>query len=302
MENAVAKNTVENAVEKENVVWNSLPPTKKQRTIAGLGHPTATGGDVNHTLKKKNTNKKKKKVKVVIPIHESIQYKAENYKGALLEHFQKQGDESKLSFDTQPKPGNDPKNQPGFICFCKAGVVSATGEAKSKKQALQLAAFAAIQKMKLISPIEQIPLKADAKEKVAPKLPLSPKRKETKPIIENKQYLNGNFRGALQEYLARNNPGVALEFKTELKEPNSSPGVFIAMCRVIGGDNEQLKSMVGTGHAASKKSAVHFSALEFILKLNLLTPQQHFKIHYGKNLTAVDNGSTAQVQGATAMI
>jgi len=237
----------------------------------------------------------------VIPIHESIQYKAENYRGALQEHFVKQGAESILSFDTQPKAGNDPKNPLGFICFCKAGEVTATGEAKSKKQALQLAAFAVIQKMKLVSPMEQTPLKAYTKEKNPPKAPIGPKKKGTKPMIENKQYLNGNFRGALQEYLARNNPGVALEFKTELQEPNLSPGVFIATCRAIGGDNEQLKSMVGTGHAASKKSAVHYSALEFILKLNLLTPQQHFKIHHGKNLMAADNGCTAQVQGASVM-
>jgi len=260
----------------------SEPPKKKQRTESGFAHPTAMGVEVDPTLKKKNPNNK------MTSIVESMQYKAGNYRGVLQEYFQKQGKETRLIFDTHLKPENGANNPPVFICTCKAGEITATGEANSKKQASKLAAFAAIQKLLQISPTEQIPDKADTPEQ---KQPNAPKKKENKRIIQNKQYLNGNFRGALLEYLARHHPGVTLEFKTELR-----PGVFIATCRAVGGENQKFNAIVGTGHAASKKNALHFSALEFMLKFNLLTVEQHSKIHRGKK--AVAGEAAAQVQVA----
>eukprot|EP00495_Collosphaeridae_sp_1-RS-2012_P005514 TRINITY_DN4939_c0_g1_i1.p1 TRINITY_DN4939_c0_g1~~TRINITY_DN4939_c0_g1_i1.p1 ORF type:complete len:112 (-),score=22.13 TRINITY_DN4939_c0_g1_i1:144-479(-) len=108
-------------------------------------------------------------------------------------------------------------------------------------------------------------------------------------MIENKQYLLGNFRGALQEYLNKKYPDVKLEFETEVQEPSTKPPVFIATCKAVGAEIDKLKELVGTGHAASKKAAVHFSALEYMLKLNLLSAKQHFKIHHqNKDGSAAD--------------
>jgi len=105
-------------------------------------------------------------------------------------------------------------------------------------------------------------------------------KKEMKPIIENKQYVTGNFRGALLEYLAKAHPGVTLKFETELLQNISQSMVYIAKCKAFTDQNKRFKELiVGTGHAAVKKSAIHFSALDFMLKLNLLTEAQHFQVH-----------------------
>jgi len=126
----------------------------------------------------------------------------------------------------------------------------------------------------------------DAGNEVKPK---RKKKSKVGPMVENKQYLLGNFRGALQEYLTKKHSEVKLEFETEVQEPNTKPPVFIATCKAVGAEVDRLKKLVGTGHAASKKQAVHFSALEYMLKLNLLSAKQHFKIHHqNKDGSAVD--------------
>jgi len=105
------------------------------------------------------------------------------------------------------------------------------------------------------------------------------KKKKIGQMIENKQYLAGNYRGAFQEYLSKKYPEAKVEFETELQEPATNVPVFISTCKVLEGENERLNELVGTGHAPSKKSSVQFSALDFMLKLNLLSAKQHSKIH-----------------------
>jgi len=114
----------------------------------------------------------------------------------------------------------------------------------------------------------------------APETILRPRKKsEMKPIIENKQYITGNFRGALQEYLVKMYPGVTLRFETELLQSVSQSVVYLATCTVTAEQNERLNKLVGTGHAAVKKSAIHFSALDIMLKLKILTEAEHFQVH-----------------------
>jgi len=387
---------------------NTQPPAKKLKTQGGLGKATSAGDNTDPTLKKKQSNKKKKEGEVRIA--ESRQFLVKNYRGALQEYLQKQGD-FKLSFDTEQKNDKTPKYPIMYVSTCNANDVVGTGEAKSKKQAVHLAALAVIKEMKLISAREYRSITKAAREaeqakktssaslpkeivqkktkeellkerevdkeekmytgtvkfyrtsqnygfisideeinfkgltakgriyvskddivcyseevgldknsKVIFKLykdsmglgayevqnedgtPITFKRKAEKsgkagdagnvvktkrkkktkmgPMIENKQYLVGNFRGALQEYLTKKYPEVKLEFETELQEPSTKPPVFIATCKAVGAEVDKLKELVGTGHAASKKAAIHFSALEYMLKLNLVSAKKHFKIHH----------------------
>jgi len=398
---------------------NTQPPAKKLKTGEGLGKATSAGDNTDPTLKKKKQSNKKKKTKGVGPISESRQFLVKNYRGALQEYLQKQGD-FKLSFDTEQKNEKISKYPIMYVSTCNANDVVGTGEAKSKKQASHLAALAVIKEMKLISAREYRSITKAAREaeqakkttpasvpkeivqkktkeellkerevdeeeksytgtvkfyrlsqnygfisideeinfkgltakgriyvskddivcyseevgldknsKVIFKLykdsmglgayevqnedgsPITFERKAEKsgkagdagnvvktkrkkktkmgPMIENKQYLVGNFRGALQEYLKKKYPEVKLEFETELQEPSTKPPVFIATCKAVGAEVDKLKELVGTGHAASKKAAVHFSALEYMLKLNLVSAKKHFKIHHqNKDGSAVD--------------
>jgi len=105
------------------------------------------------------------------------------------------------------------------------------------------------------------------------------KKKNIKPIIENKQYITGNFRGALQEYLAKMHPGATLKFNTELLQSVSQSVVYLSTCTLTVEQNERFNKLVGTGHASVKKSAVHFSALDIMLKMKLLTEAEHFQVH-----------------------
>merc|ERR1712060_260055 len=106
-----------------------------------------------------------------------------------------------------------------------------------------------------------------------------------KPIIENQQYLSGNFRGALLEYLVRHHPGSKLEFKYEQKK-NPPQSLFIAHCTVVGPGGstvEPYKDKVGTGFGASKKRAMHFAALQLMIQMNLLNEATHHSIHKKNN-------------------
>jgi len=387
---------------------NTPPPAKKQRTEGGLGKATSAGDNTDPTLKKKKQSNKKKKTKVVGRIAESRQFVLMNYRGALQEYLQKQGD-FELHFETEQKNETIPKFPKMYISTCNANDIVGTGEAKSKKLASQLAALAVMKEMKLISAREYRSITKAAREareakktKTAPKVvgekktkeellkerevdeeekmytgtvkfyrlvqnygfisideeisfkgltakgriyvskddivcsseevgldrnlkvifklykdsmgigaydvqnedgtPIiferkaeksgkagdagnmvkTKRKKKTKigQMIENKQYLVRNFRGALQEYIKKKYPEVKLEFETEVQEPNTKSPVFIATCKAVGAEIDKLKELVGTGHASSKKAAIHFSALEYMLKLNLLSAKQHFKIHH----------------------
>jgi len=395
------------------------PPAKKMRTDGHVAVPTTPGQVIDPTLKRKNWNSVKMPM-ASQSLVESNQFKAQNYRGALTEYFQKQGDSSlySLTFDTKLRSGQP--HSAIFLCTCKAGGVTATGEARVKKVARQLASLAALKKLGLvpegydptkkvaheknepqklamktqpqevviktqpqevvkktqdelieereldkedntyfgtvkfyhadkeygfINIFEEINFKGlTAKDKIyvhkvdivcwsehvglaeytkvvfkvykdsrglgaydvrkedgtpilfhpkseedaqsgvsqepAPETIVIPrKKKEMKPILENKQYVTGNFRGALQEYLVKKHPGVAVKFETELLQPISKTVVYVANCKAVGEVPGRFKGLVGTGHAAVKKSAIHFSALDFMMKLNLLTEAQHFQVH-----------------------
>jgi len=251
-------------------MFNTEPPVKKLRTAGGMGFPTAAREESDPTLKRKHF------------IVNSVQWEKGNYRGVLQEYFQKQKQGGiQLAFDTVDKNASDPRATRIFISTCTAGDLKATGEeAGTKRKAIQLAALAAIQELKLVTDEELKSLKVSAQERKKQDPPAI-KKKEKKPIIENEQYLSGNFRGALQEYLARHHPGGQLEFTTRLQESTKSR-LFIAICKVVGlsgTTDEPFKDKEGTGFASSKRGAIQFSALELMMKMNLVTADAHSSIH-----------------------
>jgi len=383
------------------------PPAKKLRTEEGLGKATYSGVNTDPTMKKKKQSNKKKKAKGAVRIAESRQFLVKNYRGALQEYLQWQGD-LELSFATEQKNESNSKHPKMWVSICNANDFTGTGEAMSKKQAVQLAALHVIKEMKLITASEYRSITKAAREaEQAKKAKATPatvakktkeellnereideerkiytgtadiflttqsygfisiddeinfkgltakkriyvseddivcwseevglnknskvifklykdsmglgayevknedgtpiifepkaeqsdkagdagkgvkakKKKKGKmgPMIENKEYLLGNFKGALQEYLSKKYPEVKLEYETEQEESSTGkPASFIATCKAVGAEIEKLKELVGTGQGSSKKAACQSSALEYIVKLNLLSAKKHFKIH-----------------------
>jgi len=123
--------------------------------------------------------------------------------------------------------------------------------------------------------------------KVEEEIQCDKKLRSMKPMIENDQYLNGNFRGALQEYLSKKSKGVTVEYKTEFLLPDDKPPYHIARCKAIG---EKAESFVGYGHASLKKNAIQFASLDYMLKLNIITIAQHNKVHNSKKDGAIGGG------------
>lgn len=97
-------------------------------------------------------------------------------------------------------------------------------------------------------------------------------------ITANLQYKNGNFRGALQEHFKKN--GVLKFDKPEKQEGDGTEGssdVFVTKCRIE--ENEDADGKEGVGHGSNKKNSIQFAALDLIIKLDLVTPEQHFEMH-----------------------
>jgi len=100
---------------------------------------------------------------------------------------------------------------------------------------------------------------------------------ETASILTNKKYKDGNFRGALQDHLET---GVLKYDKVEerVRDGEGSPtAVYLSKCRIE--DNEDAYGMEGLGFGSTKKQAIQFAALDLIIKLKLVTPEQHLEIH-----------------------
>lgn len=248
----------------DNNICNSTqePPVKKQKTLEGTGNATAVGEESDPTLKRKNL------------IESSHQYQSNNYRGALQEYFQKKKGGIMPVFSAIEK--SEPRAlKKIFEATCKAGDETGTGEAGTKKHAYQLAALDVIQKLMLIPVEHHGPTTLDPYKKLTVKPPQQIKKKDI-PMVENKQYVMGNYRGALQEYFVKNHPGVKLGFEmgSSLQE-GSLTSRFIATCKVNGSTDEKFTKIEAIGSAISKKSAIQQSALQFLLKLELISADNH---------------------------
>lgn len=201
--------------------------------------------------------------KEVAPITDNEQYNRDNFRGALQEWFQKLGQEVTLLFETNPRL---PKS---FVSTCSVDGIVGTGEAGSKKKAIQLAAFDLICKLGLLTK-EEIERQRERQKK--PKeirsfaTQLSPNILATKvipPIVKSEQYRKNNFRGVLQEYCQKvGGADALLNFDTIAK----SQKLFVSTCVING--------VEGVGEASNKKEAIQLAALDLIVKLGLLSHEE----------------------------
>jgi len=94
-------------------------------------------------------------------------------------------------------------------------------------------------------------------------------------VTQNAEYLKGNFRGALQEYIYSLPQGNDLElsFSSKLHDDGVR---FSTLCNpfTLWG-----ATYTGKGLAMTKKESIHNAALNVMLTMDLLTPKEHKKYH-----------------------
>jgi len=177
------------------------------------------------------------------------QYCRANFRGALQEYFQKFHPNEVLRFRSM-KLGTESE----FISNCKAHKITGAGRARTKKQAIQLAALDVIVKMGLV------PAEGSTRRCASNALEVVPNT--ISPMSENDQYKRDNFRGALLEYFQKLGREVSIVFETTPQ----FPGRFISTCRLDGN--------VCTGTAGSKKRSIQLAAFDLICKLKLLSIEE----------------------------
>jgi len=103
------------------------------------------------------------------------------------------------------------------------------------------------------------------------------KTKVGSSILVNQRYKEGNFRGALQEFLTTGKLKYD-EVEERVRDgEGAATAVFLSKCRIEG--SEDAEELEGLGFGSNKKQAVQFAALDLIIKLKLLTPAQHLEVH-----------------------
>jgi len=164
-----------------------------------------------------------------------------------------------------------------YISHCQIGGVYGEGYGANRKESVQQAALDIIHRMDLATE-EDIKELKDKKVEVVKEesggVEEVPKDiKDLPPMTENKQYLRGNYRGALQEFLSKAKIVTKLNFSTR-DEDAGDARIFITTCKAERGNYED-----GVGHASTKKAAIHFASLDFMLKMGLLTMEEHLAKH-----------------------
>jgi len=203
----------------------------------------------------------------VVSISENEQYKRDNFRGALLEHFQKLGREQNLIFNTKRQLPDR------FISTCSIKENLGTGTAGSKKKAIQLAAFDLICKLKLLSceEVERQRERQKQKEEVGnfgTQISVNKLSSQAIPsIVLSDQYRKNCFTSILEEYVKKLGREVTLSFDTVAKANES----FISKCVIDG--------VEGTGQATNKKEAIQLAAQDLIVKLKVPVYEKTIRFH-----------------------
>jgi len=104
-------------------------------------------------------------------------------------------------------------------------------------------------------------------------------KKKQLAFCKNAQYLNANFRSALQEHLQANGGTGRMKFESSVKKDPlvKNQMIYITYCKVTG--LKDKRELVGTGHGLKKKISYQFAALDVIIQLGLVTMEKHMKLH-----------------------
>lgn len=127
--------------------------------------------------------------------------------------------------------------------------------------------------------VQRLPLaviaKRPKKKRKAPPVLEQPKKKRVKKrkpfkITESLSYKTGNFRGVLCEYFQKTPDGkdVKLQIETNPKQKDN-PNFYATVKLTYRG-----VEYTGKGYAPHKKACVHFAALDIMLQLQLVTPEE----------------------------
>jgi len=210
------------------------------------------------------------------PFVENKQLLNRNYRGALQEHLQwETGRPVNIIFNTDRIP-HKKQEESMYTSRCVVKGIHGEGYGATRKEAVQLAALDVILKMELATRQEIEEVNSGFTGEKAEGNGGKEEAKEIKdlpPLVENPSYLCGNYRGALQEYFQKAKIRAQLTYHTR-DEMSGDAKVFITTCKASGGKFED-----GVGHASTKKAAVHFASLDFMLKIGLLTMEEHLEKH-----------------------
>jgi len=213
--------------------------------------------------------KKRKRSKLQIPCHEMVQFEHRDFHGILKMYMEKREENvSNAKFIFHTTTEDDAPKIDGSIMFlttCEVCGESGKGRAVSKKKSKALACLDIIQKLGLV-PEEHVV------DTMAIPLPTKPKRVKT--MLENGNYLSGNFKDALRDHLQRSDPDDDLILE-------SSDQIIVTHCRTKSGK-------YGRGEAPTRKKSVHLACLDIMLNMGLLTKEQHLEKHPDSIMTGHD--------------
>jgi len=205
-----------------------------------------------------------------VPMCRNDQYKRNNFRGALLEHFQKLGREVNIAFETTPEL------QGRFISKCSYNGIVCTGRAGSKKRAIQLAAFDLICKLKLL-PRDEIERQRERqrKQKNIRKFGTQLSQnmihsEQTALIVPSEQCRGNDLLKVLELHFKKIGRKVVLSFKTIAKTNKN----FYSTCVIDG--------VKGTGRGCTQKQAIQHAALDLIVKLKVPLQETVKRMHQCK--------------------
>jgi len=250
------------------------PPMKKQKVEGGGAVATAstdytelTTEDVKKTAgrpkKRKGTRSKK------TPYHDMPQFKDQDYQSILRTFLQRKGVVNPTPvYKTKVDKALDIPGCVFYVTTCNVDGLIGKGRGKTVKMSKKMACLHIIQEQGLVP-----------KEKCVDTMALTllltqPKKAEkpTKPIIEYKSYLQGDFKGALERYLKKNDPGNKVVLKFEIVNPGKEQE-FVTTCTAVKG------SQKGCGSHKAKKKSIQLAYLNCILDMKLISKEQHLEKH-----------------------
>jgi len=252
------------------------PPMKKQKVVGGGAVATATSANdelsseyVQKTVGRPGKRKRSRsKNKFRAPCNEMPLFKAQEYMTILKIYLQKiKGMKNPfLIFETAEDPALKIPGCTFFVSTCKIGGLIGKGRGRTKKKAKQKACLHIIQKEGLV------PKKAmvDTMDVTLPPPEKKGAGKPPTPIIEYKSYLQGNFKGALDRYLKKNDLGNSVILESDIVR-NGNEQEFVTTCATVKGIHK------GCGNHKVKKKSIQLAYLSCMLDMKLISKEEHLE-------------------------
>jgi len=299
--------TVVASTEQPTLEQSDEPPMKKQKVEGGAAVATASADntesfteDVKKTAgrpkKRKRSRSKKKKLK--IPCHEMPQFKDQDYQCILYMFLrEKKGVKNpNLVYKTEEDIAIKIPCYKFYVSTCNMDGIIGKGRGYTKRKSRQKACLHLLQKQDLVPKKHWVDTMA-----VTLPSPRAKKVEKPKPIIEYSSYLLGNFRGALEAYLRKNDPGNKIVLKFEIVNPGNEQE-WASTCTAVKGSHKGYAS-----HKFKKKS-IQLAYLSCMLDMELLSKEEHLEKHPPAVLKeeveekSQDSSESSKIQPSSAAI